>query len=153
MVSGRLIMMREWVNQVVATVSGWEGIQAAPHRFCGVEFSLGRVEVGHIHIANGMVDIPYTVKLREALVESGAAGLHHLLRDSGWITFYIRSAGDVDHAIRLYRLSWLQKRARRDRTLTPERYAAELDALAFADAVRAAMPSPHAPVPADGEIG
>ncbi|MBW4437243.1 MAG: DUF5519 family protein [Pleurocapsa minor GSE-CHR-MK-17-07R] len=136
-------MMREWVNQVIETVSGWDGISAAPHRFGGVEFSLGNVEVGHVHLNNGMVDIPYTVKLREALVASGAAGLHHLLRDSGWITFYIRTAEDAAHAARLYRLSYLQKRARRDKSLTPESYAAQIDALGFAPPVRAAMPAPR----------
>ena len=104
--------IRSDVESVIREVSGWDGISASPHRFGGVEFTLGKVEIGHIH-RNGMVDIPFTRKLRERLVAEGHAEPHHLLDESGWITFYIRGEGDADHAVRLFRLSYLQKGRRR----------------------------------------
>jgi hypothetical protein len=107
--------MRPEVKQVIDTVSLWDGILAHPHRFGGVEFSLGKVEVGHIHTF-GMVDIPFTRKVRSRLVSAGEAEPHHLLHDSGWITFHLRGAADIEQALRLYRLSYLFKRSRRDRT-------------------------------------
>ena len=103
---------RSDVKSVIREVSGWEGITASPHRFGGVEFTLGKVEIGHIH-RNGMVDIPFTRKLRERLVAEGHAERHHLLDESGWITFYMRGEGDADHAVRLFRLSYVQKGRRR----------------------------------------
>lgn len=103
----------EWIQQVAQTVTGWEGVSAAPHRFGGTEFNVGKVEIGHIHHGNGMVDIPYTRKLREQLVAENKTGLHHLLQDSGWTTTFIREATDVERVIWLFRLSYLQKVARR----------------------------------------
>jgi hypothetical protein len=126
--------MRDDVEQIVSTVSAWEGIEALPHRFGGVEFSLNGVEIGHIH-SNGMVDIPFTRRIREQLVSAGEAGLHHLLRDSGWITLYVRRPEDVAQALRLYRLSYLHKRYRRPADRQDGTFAAELGRLGFGAAV------------------
>lgn len=128
---------RQEVEQIVTTVGAWEGITSTPHRFGGVEFNLGKVEIGHIH-SSGMVDIPFTRKLREALVAQGDAELHHLLSDSGWITFHVRQPQDVAQAIRLYRLSYLQKGKRRGHAVDMD---AELTTLGFGAAVTAALSS------------
>lgn len=133
-------LMSDLLQPVIDTVSQWDGITAASHRFGGTEFNLGKVEVGHVH-RGGMVDIPYTRKLRDALIETGAAEPHHLLDESGWISFYVRSPRDVEAAIRLFRLSYLHKRGRRDATLDADTYAQELTTLGFADAVTSAMPA------------
>ncbi len=79
---------------------------ANPHRFGGLEFNLGSVEIGHIH-SNGMVDIPFNTKIRTQLLAEKRAELHHLLPETGWITFYIHSEPDVEHALWLFRLSYL----------------------------------------------
>jgi hypothetical protein len=126
--------MRDDVQQIVNTVSAWERIEPLPHRFGGVEFSLNGVEIGHIH-SNGMVDIPFTRRIREQLVSAGEAGLHHLLRDSGWITFYVRRPDDVAQALKLYRLSYLHKRYRRPADRQDGTFAAELGKLGFGAAV------------------
>ena len=72
------------------------------------------MEIGHIHNYNGMVDIPFTVKVREVLVKEGLADYHHLLKDSGWITYFVRDENSLQHAIWLMRLSYLQKTSRRN---------------------------------------
>lgn len=131
--------MRTDVQHIIDTVSAWQGITPAPHRFGGTEFAFGRVEVGHVHHNGGLVDIPFPRRLRDPLVTSGAAQPHHLLVDSGWISFYLRQPADVDHALALYRLSYLQKRSRRDRTLTPALVEAELAVLRLPPAVIAAF--------------
>lgn len=124
-------MITNYVSTIVREVSGWEGIQAEPHRFGGTEFKLGKVEVGHIH-RNGMVDIPYTRAIRDQLLAEGKAGLHHLLVDSGWMTFYVRTEADVQRAIWLYRVSYLQKTGRRAPELA-EKVAAQVE---MSDALR-----------------
>ena len=106
---------------LVEEVGGWEGIETGPHSFGGVEFRWGRVEVGHIH-RSGMVDIPVPRHIRDELVEAGLAGPHHLLTESGWITTYLRRPEDQNRIVDLFRLSFLQKRVRReaDQTLLDE---------------------------------
>src|SRR5215216_6503022 len=105
--------MREDSQRVIEAVSAWEGITAQPHRFGGVESLLGKVEVGHIHVGSGLVDIPFTRRTREALVSAGDAELHHVLPESGWISYWMHNAADVDHAVKLFQLSYLHKRYRR----------------------------------------
>ncbi len=98
--------MRDILNRIQQTVSAWPGVTASPHRFGGVEFNLGGVEIGHFH-SNGMVDIPFNSKLRHQLIAEQKAEPHHLLKDTGWISYYIRSQADADEAIWLFRLSYL----------------------------------------------
>ncbi|MDX2075358.1 MAG: DUF5519 family protein [bacterium] len=114
--------------EIVNTVSAWEGISAHPHRFGGTEFRLGNVEIGHIH-GNHMADLPFTRKIREALVTDGESSVHHLLPETGWISFYLRRDEDVAQAIRLFRMSYLQKRLRRAKDETKQAILDELTAL------------------------
>ncbi|MBZ0280465.1 MAG: DUF5519 family protein [Anaerolineae bacterium] len=99
-------MMQQYVQTLQTAIMAWPGVIASPHRFGGVEFTLGGVEVGHIH-SNGMVDIPFNRKIRAQLLAEQRALPHHLLKETGWITFYIRSEADVEKAIWLFRLSYL----------------------------------------------
>ena len=106
--------MNTYVQQIIDEIGAWDAVSVNPHRFGGREFNLGKVEIGHIH-NHGMVDIPFTRAIREQLVSEGRAELHHLLKDSGWISFYIRRAEDVDEALWLYKLSYIQKSRSRNR--------------------------------------
>lgn len=102
--------------EITAAVTRWEGVTAQPHRFGGVEYVIGRREVGHIH-GDYQVDIPFPKRIRQELVANGEAERHHILPDSGWITFRIRQPADVQHAINLlqrsYGLAQKQKQKRR----------------------------------------
>lgn len=99
-------MMRNTLEHIENEVTAWVGMTANPHRFGGIEFNLGTTEIGHIH-RNGMVDIPFNSKIRNRLIAEGKAEPHHLLADTGWISFYIRSDTDVQSAVDLFRLSYL----------------------------------------------
>ena len=113
--------MREMVSAVVDEVGNWDGVKVNAHRFGGQEFNIGKVEIGHIH-RNGMVDIPFTVKVREVLVAEGHSDVHHILPESGWISFYIQNEADIARAIWLYRLSyWLKQRGRARRNPDSDR--------------------------------
>jgi hypothetical protein len=48
--------------------------------------------------------------VRDELIAAGRARPHHVLPESGWVTFTIVEPEDVDRAIKLFRLSY--KRAR-----------------------------------------
>jgi hypothetical protein len=131
--------MRQLVQRVIAAVSAFPDVSAAPHRFGGVEFSLGKVEVGHIHVGNGMVDIPYPRRIRDVLIAEGLAQEHHLLHDSGWITTFVRTDADFERIVSLYHLSYVQKRFRRRADRESAAYQTALESLPFSDAVKATL--------------
>jgi hypothetical protein len=109
-------------EHIKAAVSAWEGITAHPHRFGGTEYRLERREIGHVH-GDGLVDIPFPTKIRDEIVAAGNAKPHHILPDSGWISFYLREPPDVERAIALLRRSYeiatAQQAARRGRAERP----------------------------------
>jgi Family of unknown function (DUF5519) len=83
----------------------WSGVTAQPHRFGGTEYRLGRREIGHVH-GDHLVDIPFPKNVRNELIAAGLAEPHHILPDSGWISFYIKRADQVESAIALLRRSY-----------------------------------------------
>jgi hypothetical protein len=93
-------------------VGSWPGVEVAPHRFGGVEFRLGRRELGHTH-GDALADLPFPVRVREALVREGRAQPHHVLPASGWVSYRIRGEVDVPGAIALFRLSYERATAAR----------------------------------------
>lgn len=88
-------------------VSAWSRISVQPHRFGGREFLFGAAEVGHVH-TNGIVDIPFTRPVHDALLAEGLAEQHRWVPNSGWITFRVRSERDIAHALWLMRMSYLR---------------------------------------------
>ncbi len=92
--------------QIIKTsVEAWDGVTSRAHRFGGIEFKLGKRELGHIH-GNTLVDIPFSKSIRNELVDSGKVLPHHVLPDSGWISFYLKKDDDVAIAIELFKLSY-----------------------------------------------
>ena len=104
--------MPNYLQAIETEVLTWDDMTSAPHRFGAREFNLNHngqtIEIGHLH--NGtLLDILFSVKVREALVEAEQAKVHHILPDTGWISFAVKTNDDVQHAIWLLRLSYLQK--------------------------------------------
>jgi len=102
-------------NQITSVVLSWEGTSAAPHRFGGIEYRLGKRELGHIH-GDHLLDIPFPSKVRSEIVAAGLASPHHILPQSGWVSFYLRQDGDISRAIALLERSYriaLEQRSRR----------------------------------------
>jgi hypothetical protein len=92
-------------SAIEAIVLTWPQIERHPHRFGGNEYRIGKREIGHIH-GDQLLDIPFPVKVRDEVIAAGLAQPHHILPDSGWISFYLNAAGDVDAAIALLRRSY-----------------------------------------------
>jgi Family of unknown function (DUF5519) len=92
-------------EKIDAALQGWPGITSQPHRFGGTEYCLGRREIGHVH-GDSLVDIPFPKTVRNELVTAGRAEPHHILRDSGWVSIFLRQASDVDRAIDYSAFPW-----------------------------------------------
>jgi hypothetical protein len=105
--------------EITNTVLSWPGVTAHPHQFGGTEYRLANREIGHIH-GDYLVDIPFPTKVRKELVAAGAAEPHHVLPESGWISFYIRQPEQRSEAIALLRRSYeLALRQRQARAALP----------------------------------
>lgn len=92
-------------EEIQNRVAEWENISVQPHRFGGIEFRLGKREIGHLH-GDSLLDIPFPMKLRNDLIARGRVEQHHVLPQSGWISFRMHSPADTEQAIRLLRLAY-----------------------------------------------
>ncbi len=102
-------------ERITATVASWAEVDIGPHRFGGVEFRVGRRELGHLH-GDRIADLPFPRRVRDELIAAGRARPHRLLPDSGWVTVPIAGPGDVDRVIELFRLSYERARGARRST-------------------------------------
>src|SRR5437899_9517720 len=108
-------MTQSTAEQIATTVQSWPGVEAAPHRFGGIEFRLGRRELGHLH-GDRIADLPFPRRVRDELIAAGRARPHHVLPDTGWVTVPI-DPDRVDDVIELFRLAY--DRASRARSARP----------------------------------
>lgn len=97
---------------ITETVTSWPSVAVRPHRFGGVEYRIGKREIGHIH-GDHLVDIPFPKKVRDEIVATGRAQPHHILPETGWVSFYLQQEEDVEKVIALlhesYEISQKQK--------------------------------------------
>jgi Family of unknown function (DUF5519) len=95
------------MTPIESTVSAWPGVKVDSHdRGGGREFTLDGREIGHIH-RDKLVDIPFTKRIRDVLLEKKRAEKHHVMPDSGWVSYRIQSDEDVDGALWLLRVAYL----------------------------------------------
>ena len=96
-------------------VLGWDGTESRPHRFNGIEFRVNGHEIGHLHGEGSPVlaDLPFPRRVREELVSKGKAQLHHVLPQTGWVSYRIRGKEDVEGALELFRRNYERLTARK----------------------------------------
>jgi len=85
-------------------ISRREEIHFAPHRFGGIGFFVERNEIGHLH-GNGLLDLLVGKPARTDLINKGLAMPHHVLPDSGWISFWLSRPSEACHALELFELA------------------------------------------------
>ena len=92
-------------------VAGWPRMEAKPHRFNRIEFRVRGHETGHLH-GDRWADLPFPVRVRKELVAQGKARLHHILPQTGWVSYPIRGEEDISGALELFRLNYDRLMAR-----------------------------------------
>ena len=108
--------MLDLTERLAGILRQWEGVNVQPDRFGGVEFRMGRREMGHVH-SNGVADVLLPVRLRRNVVAAGRAEPHHTLPHSGWVSFRLRTEHDVPAVVDLFRLNYERMRGHPPRTL------------------------------------
>lgn len=91
-----------------------DDVVEATHRFGGIEFRLGRRELGHLH-GEHLADLPFPRRVRDELVAAGRAVPHHVLPESGWVSRRVRGPQDVDAVVELFRMSYERAAATHER--------------------------------------
>jgi hypothetical protein len=92
-------------DSIVRQVSTWPGVTTGRHRFGGTEFRYGHRELGHLH-GSRVADLPFPLLVRNELVATGRADVHHVHPESGWVSYYLRDAADVARVVALFRLNY-----------------------------------------------
>ena len=104
--------MSTTLERIKKEILSWPNVTAEPHRFGGIEFRLNKREMGHIH-GDRLADIPFPMKIRDELVNSGGASPHHVLPQSGWVSYWInKGEDDVPSVIELFRIRYEQLKPR-----------------------------------------
>jgi luciferase-like monooxygenase len=89
---------------MIREIASWPGVSVRDHRFGGVEFKVGRRELGHLH--GTIADLPFPRQVRDELIAAGRARPHHVLPDSGWITVPMRTAPEMANVTDLFRQNY-----------------------------------------------
>ena len=90
--------LQDWILQL-------PNVTKAPHRFGGTEFQVHGLEFMHSHGASHF-DISLSKEDQERMLKEGKAEPHRFAPQAGWVTFRIRSEGDVDAAKEVIRLAY-----------------------------------------------
>jgi hypothetical protein len=96
------------LDKIEKEILSWPNVTVEQHKFGGVEFRLNKREMGHIH-GDRLADLPFPMKTRNELVSSGRASPHHVMPQSGWVSYWIeKGEEDVAAIIGLFRLRYEQ---------------------------------------------
>jgi hypothetical protein len=96
----------DWMDEISAEVQQWPDVNSHLHKYGGIQFDLHHKEIGHIH-GNGLLDMPFSRQIKAALLNEGYVENHHFFKDTGWISFHIRTKADMHYAIKLLQLGYL----------------------------------------------
>ena len=97
---------------VAQEVGSWPGVSASDNGRGGTAFSVGRVELGHLH-GSAVAHLPFPRKVRDQLLAEGKVRPHPVMPDSGWSERRITGSTDRDDVIRLFRFNYDRLQERR----------------------------------------
>ena len=107
-----IIYMTIILERIEKEILSWPYVTAETHRFGGIEFRLNRREMGHIH-GERLADLPFPMEIRNELVNSGRVSPHHVLPQSGWVSYWInKGEEDVPAVVELFKMRYEQLKPR-----------------------------------------
>ena len=97
-------------------VKSWPGVTTGNTGRGGLQFSYGRVELGHLH-GSSFADLPFPKRVRDELIAQGRALVHPPLPESGWVRRRMDSPEDAKAVIALFRMNYKRAKERAGRSL------------------------------------
>jgi hypothetical protein len=104
----------ELLAKIEREVVSWPGVSTGDTGRGGLQFSYGRVELGHLH-GSSFADLPFPKKVRDELIAQGRASVHPPLPNSGWVRRRMDGPEDVEAVIELFRINYDRAKARDER--------------------------------------
>ncbi|MCD0489543.1 DUF5519 family protein [Pedobacter sp. MC2016-14] len=95
----------DWLDELETEVLSWQDTSLERHKYGGLQFNCGQQELGHIH-GNGLLDILFSLKIKQLLMKEGKIEDHHRFSSSGWISFHLRNYEDAVYAKELMALAY-----------------------------------------------
>jgi hypothetical protein len=95
-------------------VASWPGVTTGDTGRGGLQFSYGRVELGHLH-GSSFADLPFPRKVRDELIARGRASVHPPLPNSGWVRRRMDGPEDAEAVIELFRMNYERAKERAER--------------------------------------
>ena len=99
----------EWMDEIEGEILTWEGVSVGMHKYGGLQFDYKKREIGHLH-GNGLVDISFNRGQKQLLLKEGRISNHHVLNNTGWISFMLKSKSDVNYVKYLLKISYDHKK-------------------------------------------
>tara|TARA_B100000674_G_C37833046_1_gene911502 strand:+ start:750 stop:1175 length:426 start_codon:yes stop_codon:yes gene_type:complete len=78
----RMIHIVHWIKELPS-------VQSKYHKYGGLEFQVNGKEICHIH-GDGLADILLNKNLAQEIIKTTHAEEHHVITDSGWISYQIK---------------------------------------------------------------
>lgn len=94
------------LDDIEQIVSSWNGMSITLHKYGGIQFNLNSYELGHLH-GNGLLDVLLTKAIKEELMQKHPIEDHHVFKNSGWISLWIKTSSDKDIAIKVLRQAYV----------------------------------------------
>jgi hypothetical protein len=107
----------EPLTTIEREVKSWPGVTTGDTGRGGLQFSYGRVELGHLH-GSSFADLPFPKKVRDELIAQGRASVHPPLPESGWVRRRMHGPEDIEAVIELFRLNYDRAKERAERIST-----------------------------------
>jgi hypothetical protein len=96
----------DYIDEIEDEVVSWPETSVHIHKFGGTQFNFYDKELGHIH-GNGLLDILFSRKAKSELMLKYPVKEHHVFKNSGWISFQVKTEADKNIAIQLLRYAYL----------------------------------------------
>ncbi len=107
-----MISMSTIIERIREEILNWPYVTAKVHEFGGIEFLLNKREMGYTH-GERVADLPFPMKTGNELVTSRRASPHHVLPNSGWVSYWIdKGEEDIPAVIELFKMRYEQLKPR-----------------------------------------
>jgi hypothetical protein len=83
----------------------WKGVTIHEHNFVTIMFYIDGIEMGHLH-GDSVADLQFPARVSRKLVKEGRVSPHHVIPKSGWVSYEIQNAKDVEAVIELFSLQY-----------------------------------------------
>lgn len=96
----------DYIDDIEAEITSWQNTSVTAHKYGGIQFNKHAHELGHLH-GNGLLDVLFSRNQKALVMKQYPVQDHHVFKNSGWVSFRIKTDKDKQMAIDLLRHAYL----------------------------------------------